>query len=123
MIGLITLARVADLDPQWQKTICGAIAQDRQFSWVLDYRLATKRADQVAWQRAMAIAGDLLDGVGTRYLLPHGWECARYYKRTDGKGVSQRGGAFFAKLEPVARFGSHTAYREKRGCRLPLKTT
>ena len=123
LIGLLTLARVADPDPQWPKTICGAIGQDRQFSWVLDYQLATKRSEQVKWESALSVARGLMDPTDTSQLLPKGWECARYYKRTDGKGVSKASQKFFdTKLSPVSSFGSHTAFQERRGCKYPLRT-
>lgn len=124
MIGLITLARVLDRDRQWpEKTICGVVAQDKQFSWTLDYRLATNVSEKKRFDESVRIARDLLDGAGTRYLMPKGWECARFYKRKDDLGVSKRGGKFFGTLVPVGTFGSHVAYRAKRGCADPMKTT
>lgn len=123
ILGMLTLARVADPDPQWPKTVCGAVAQDRQFSWVLDYKLATSRGEQAKWEEAQHIARDLLQNVWTTYRLPTGWECARFYKRTDGKGVSKKSAKFFgAKLFPVGAFGSHTVFQERRGCKNPLPT-
>lgn len=117
-LGMIVLARVAD--PRWPKTVCGVIAQDRQFSWVLDYRLATTRNERARWEENVQIARDLLDGVGTRYVMPAGWECVRWYKRTDGRGVSRKGKHFFeTKLFPVGTFGHHTAFQERRGCAYP----
>lgn len=120
--GMLTIARVADPDPQWPKTICGAVAQEKQYSWVLDYRLATNRNEQAKWEKAQYVARDLLKNAWTTYRLPAGWECARYYKRTDGKGVSKASAKFFEKLFPVGTFGSHTAFQEKRGCKYPLPT-
>lgn len=124
MLGMITLARVADPDPQWPKTICGVVAQDRQFSWVLDYRLATNRSEKRKWEEAEFIARDLIAHAWTRYKLPAGWECARFYKRTDGKGVSRASMKFFeTRLFPVGSFGDHTAFQVRRGCKYPLPTT
>lgn len=123
MLGMLTLARVADPDPQWPKTVCGAVAQERQFSWVLEHKLATSRGEQAKWEEAQYIARDLLRNAWTTYRLPAGWECARFYKRTDGKGVSKKSAKFFdAKLFPVGAFGSHTVFQEKRGCKTPLPT-
>src|SRR3989344_4787164 len=123
IIGMLTLARVADPDPQWPKTICGAVAQERQFSWVLEHKLAPSRNEKQKWEEAQYIARDLLAFAWTRYRLPKGWECARFSKRKDGKGVSKNAAKFFeAKLFPVGGFGAHTAFKEKRGCKNPLPT-
>lgn len=124
VLGMLTLARVADPDPQWPKTICGTVAQARQFSWVLDFKLATDRSEQKKWEQAQFIARDLLAHAWTRYSLPSGWQCARFYKRTDGKGVSKVSKRFFdTRLFPVGSFGHHTAFEQKKGCKNPLPTT
>jgi hypothetical protein len=124
ILGMLWLARVADPDPQWPKTICGAIAQKNAASWVLDYDLATNRSEVPEWEDAQFIARDLIANAWTRYGLPKGWECARFYKRTDGKGVSGKSMRFFeTRLFPVGSFGSHTAFQERHGCRSPLPTT
>ncbi|HVU75434.1 MAG TPA: cell wall hydrolase [Candidatus Paceibacterota bacterium] len=123
VLGMLTLARVSDPDPQWPKTICGTVAQAHQFSWTLDYRLATDRSEQRKWEEAKYVARDLLANVWDRYVLPAGWECARFYKRTDGKGVSKVAMRFFDKaLFPVGSFGHHTAFQARRGCKNPLPT-
>ncbi|MCE9541441.1 cell wall hydrolase [Candidatus Kaiserbacteria bacterium] len=123
IIGMMTIARVTDPDPQWQKTICGAVAQNRQFSWTLDYKLATQRNEQAKWEQAKFIARDLLAHAWARYVLPAGWECARFFKRSDGKGVSKASmKEFETRLFPVGSFGHHTAYQERRGCKNPLPT-
>lgn len=122
-VGMLTLARVADPDPQWPKTICGVVAQDRQYSWVLEHKLATSRSERERWEESKEVARDLLQNAWVKYRLPAGWECARFYKRTDGKGVSRKAERFFSsKLQPVGTFGSHTAFREKVGCKKPLPT-
>ncbi|HEY4488653.1 MAG TPA: cell wall hydrolase [Candidatus Paceibacterota bacterium] len=124
LIGIIVIARVTDPSPEWPKTICGAVAQERQFSWVLDHRLATKRNERKKWEEAQFVARDLIENAWRAYLLPRGWQCVRWYKRTDGKGVSKAGQTFFdTRLFPVGQFGRHTAYRSKRGCSSPLPTT
>lgn len=121
--GLITLARAADADKQWPKSIIGAVAQDRAFSWVLDHKLATKRDEKKKWETALEIATNLIDNTGTTILMPRGWECVRYYKRTDNKGVSNKSRKWFEKaLVPVGTFGVHTAYRDKKGCVTPMRT-
>ena len=120
LIGKIMLARVLDSDRQWPKSICGAVAQDNANSWVLEYRIATKRDEQRKWEEAQEIARDLLREAQQGFTMPKGWECARYYKLSEWKS------AFFKKaLVPVAHgeFGHHTAYREKGGCKLPMPTT
>lgn len=124
ILGMLTLARVADPDPQWPKTICGVVAQEKQFSWVLDYKLATSRGEREKWEEAQYIARDLLINAWVQYRLPAGWECARFYKRTDGKGVSRKSQRFFeTRLFPVGSFGDHTAFQARRGCKHPLPTT
>jgi spore germination cell wall hydrolase CwlJ-like protein len=123
LLGMLTLARVSDPDPQWPKTICGTVAQAHQFSWTLDYKLATQRSEQKKWEEAKYVARDLLRHAWNGYVLPNGWECARFYKRTDGRGVSKVAMRFFEqKLFPVGSFGQHTAYQERRGCKNPLPT-
>lgn len=123
ILGMLTLARVADPDRQWARTVCGVVAQEKQFSWTLDYKLATNRSEQAQWEEARTIARDLLKNAWVTYKLPHGWECARFYKRTDGKGVSKISQKFFeTKLFPVGMFGKHTAFQERRGCKNPLPT-
>ncbi len=122
MIGMITLARVAD--PRWPNTICGVVGEEKQFSWTLDYKLATTRSEQKKWAGARDEAKDLIEGVWTRYALPSGWECARWYKRTDGKGVSRKSLRFFeTRLFPVGSMGTHTAFMERHGCAYPLPTS
>src|SRR5665213_3953724 len=79
ILGMLTLARVSDPSPQWPKTICGVVAQDRQFSWTLDYKLATDRSEQKKWDEAQYIAHDLIENAWRQYLLPKGWQCARWY--------------------------------------------
>ena len=123
VLGMLTLARVADPSPQWPKTICGAVAQQNQFSWVLDYKLATDRSEQKKWDEAKHIAYDLIENAWVHYALPKGWECARWYKRTDGKDVSKASMKFFdTRLFPVGSFGHHTAFQERHGCKNPLPT-
>lgn len=123
-MGILMLARVSDPDPQWPKSICGSAAQHKAYSWVLNYRLATDRSEQKAWEESQSLARDLLANVWTKYFLPKGWECARYYKRTDGKDVSKNAAKFFdTKLIPVGTFGSHTAFGERKGCHVPLPTS
>lgn len=124
LIGTITLARLTDaLAKKRTQTICGIVGADKQFSWTLDYRLATKRAEQAKWAQAQTIARDLIAQARAGELtLPKGWECVRYYKRTDGMGTTKNGGKFFEKLTSVGQFGRHTAYQEKRGCTMPFPT-
>jgi hypothetical protein len=123
-IGLLMLARVTDPDPQWPKTICGSAAQKRAYSWVLDYRLATDRSEQKSWEESQTIARDLIANAWTKYVLPQGWQCARFYKRTDDRGVSKNSKKYFdTALVPVGYFGVHTAYKERRGCKAPMPTS
>jgi hypothetical protein len=120
VLGMLTLARVSDPDPQWPKTICGTVGQDKAFSWVLEYKLATERSEQQKWEEAKSIARDLIANAWTSYALPRGWECARWFKRTE---VSRPSKQFFeTKLFPVGSFGRHTAFQERHGCRYRLPT-
>lgn len=127
LIGAITLARLTDALQTKRapaKTLCGIVGADKQFSWTLDYRLATKRTEQEKWKQAQEIARDLIAQARSGELtLPKGWECARYYKRTDDVGVSENGKKFFERLSSVGKLGrKHTAYKEKRGCTTPFPT-
>lgn len=120
---MLTVARVSDPDPQWPKTICGAVGQKRAFSWVLDYNLATSLRNDPEWIEAQNIANDVLHNAWSTYVLPPGWECARWYKRTDDKGVSKVGlKDFNDHLFPVGTFGNHTAFQARRGCKVHLPT-
>jgi spore germination cell wall hydrolase CwlJ-like protein len=123
LLAALKLARVFDADPQWPKTVCGVIAQERAFSWTLDYKLATDVREQRSWAKSVELAREVYEEFGTTQLMPHGWACARYYKRTDDRGVSEAGRRFFAKLVPVGTFGSHTAYRDPKRCVTPLRST
>ncbi len=126
LIGTITLARLTDALRAKRapaKTLCGIVGADKQFSWTLDYRLATKRSEKARWAQAEAVARDLIAQARSGELtLPKGWQCVRYYKRTDGQGVSKNGNKFFEKLSSVGQFGRHTAYQETRGCTTPFPT-
>ncbi len=126
LIGAITLARLTDaLQAKHApaKTLCGIVGAGKQFSWTLDYKLATVRVEQAKWMQAVALSRDLIAQARSGSLsLPKGWGCVRYYKRTDGQGVSKKGNSFFGKLAPVGQFGRHTAYKERRECATPFPT-
>ncbi|MDR3571204.1 MAG: cell wall hydrolase [Candidatus Pacebacteria bacterium] len=117
-MGMLMLARITDPDKQWPKSICGSAAQDRAYSWVLEYRLATNRDEQRAWKTSQSVARDLIENAWSKYKLPAGWECARYYKVTGWKSKY-----FATKLLPVGSFGKHTAYEDRKGCRIALPTS
>jgi hypothetical protein len=123
-IALITLARAADQDKQWPKSVIATIAQDRAFSWVLDHKIATKRGEKEKWETALQIARSIVNDPDNSLVMPKGWQCVRYYKRTDNKGVSEKSQKWFDRaLVPVGTFGSHTAYRDKKGCVTPMRTS
>lgn len=126
LIGTITLARLMDALAQKRTpaTVCGIVGQDRQFSWTLDHRLATSRTEQAKWAQAVALSRELIAQAASGELtLPSGWECVRFYKRTDGKGVSNAGKRFFDKnLSAAGQFGHHTAYRSRLKCPTPFPT-
>lgn len=126
LIGTIALARLTDALRAKRaptKTLCGVVGADRQFSWTLDYKLATTRAEQAKWTQAVALSRDLVaQAMAGELTLPKGWACVRHYKRTDDKGSSVRGRKFFGGLAPVGQFESHTAYAPKGGCAHPFPT-
>jgi len=107
-VGLITRARVND--PRWPDTYCGVVFEKKQFSWTIKklYELDQTPIDTVAWAIASYIAQGVYDG---RYRLTGDMRCARWYKRTDRKGVSEKSQRFFGtRLFPIRPFDSHTAY-------------
>jgi hypothetical protein len=111
IVGLITAARVAD--EKWPDNFCKVVYEKKQFSWTLKRKKREEKdIDTVAWTIAHMIARDIFEGL---YSLPKKMKCARWYKRTDGRGVTKAGGGFFARLQPVSGidFGAHTAYCEK----------
>ncbi|HEV3245284.1 MAG TPA: cell wall hydrolase [Candidatus Paceibacterota bacterium] len=133
--GMIILARVADKDPQWPKTICGAVAQDRQFSYYSDEDVLNRPIERAAMARADMLAKRLYFGAWKTQFLPRGWECVRFYKVSDAKltsmdekhlaqlKVSKRSLGYFGTLRAVATIGSHTFYRDPERCVTPLPTT
>lgn len=126
LIGTIVLARLTDALRSKRaptKTLCGVVGADKQFSWTLDYKLATTRAEQTRWAQAVVLSRDLIAQARSGELtLPKGWECVRHYKRTDNVGVSKNGNKVFEKLAPVGRLDHHTAYAPKKGCAYPFPT-
>lgn len=121
MVAMVTVARAIDEDPQWPKTVCEVVAQERQYSWVLDTAIARKRSEQKRWADAIALAREIYAGFGTKHVFPHGGACIRFYARTDQRGMSERSKKFFATLIPVLKSGDHTFYRSSR-CRTHMAT-
>jgi spore germination cell wall hydrolase CwlJ-like protein len=108
MVGLITMGRVRD--EKWPGHFCMVVFQMGQFSWANKLH-KLEHVDTVAWTIANMIARGIFDG---RYAMPAKMECARWYKRTDGKGVSEKSKRFFeTRLFPIGAFGAHTAYCQK----------
>jgi spore germination cell wall hydrolase CwlJ-like protein len=108
IVGLITKARVED--ERWPGEYC-AVTTSSEFSWTL-HKKQQKTVNATAWTIAHMIARGVHDG---RYELPNDMGCVRWYKRTDGRGVSKNGKRFFGtRLSPIRAFGAHTAYCEKR---------
>jgi hypothetical protein len=136
MQGMVILARVADPDPQWPKTVCGVVHQARQFSYYSDVELMSRPIYAADWGRADAIARQLVREAWVMQLLPHGAECVRSYKMRDAKlaslspvalkqlHVSAKSLGYFARTQtPVFSVGDHTFYRDREGCKYSLPTT
>lgn len=121
-VAMVTIARSIDEDRQWAKTVCDVVAQERQFSWVLEAAIATKRAEQKRWQDALHLARDVYLGFGTTHVFPKGGACVRFYARTDQKGMSEKSKKFFASLTPITVAGAHTLYQSPRGCKTHMAT-
>ena len=112
VVAYITVARAADRR-EWGKTPCETVYQKikgvAQFSWT-PYAEGPKG---VAWENAKEVA----KAVYTEPMkhVPKNLKCARYYKRTDNLGVSDRSAKWFnSALKPIDKFGNHTAYLEKK---------
>ena len=121
-IGLLTLARV--FDSQWPDDICEVVFQKSQFSWTLNAELVVDHnpRDEANWQQSLHIAKELYNRPEL-FIFPSGWECARYYKRADNRGVSKTSQTWFDKnLVRVGKFGSHAAYAPKNGCTQKIPT-
>lgn len=114
LIALITLNRTLAAS-EWGRTLCETVWQPKQFSWTQWAGGGKPIRDPKAWTVATQVAEEVYTG---KVALSSKLRCARYYKRTDNVGVSANSKAFFAKLRPLAKFDSHTAYSDK-GC---LKT-
>lgn len=121
-VAMVTIARAVDEDRQWPKTVCEVVAQERQFSWVLEAAIATKRSEQKRWKEALMLAREIYEGFGTTYVFPKEGACIRFYARTDQKGMSQRSKDFFATLTPVFVADKHTFYRSPKGCKTQMAT-
>jgi hypothetical protein len=106
VVAYITLARA--FDKKWGKTPCEVTYAPKQFSWTNGIPAEPKGRE---WEAAQRVAHDVYrDPVSA---VPAKLRGARYYKRADDKGVSERSKKYFAKLEPMDNFGSHQAFREK----------
>lgn len=121
LVAMVTIARSVDDDPQWPKTICEVIAQERQYSWVLETAIATKRSEKDRWREALVLAREVYRGFGAVHKFPQGGACIRFYARTDQRGMSEKSKKFFATLIPVLAEGEHTFFRSA-SCRTLMPT-
>lgn len=139
MQGMVILARVADPDPEWPKTICGVVHQivhgRPQFSYWMDEKVLDRPIDPVAWGRANEIADYLRKKAWSWQLLPRGAACVRSFKVRDTKlamlsekgieqlHVSARSLGFFSRTQKlVFTVGDTGFYQNKSGCDHPLPT-
>lgn len=136
-IAMATIARRDDTDPQWPRTICGIMRQKGQISGINNELTLNIRQLRVLIE-TQDLAADIYENMWRTTLLPHGWECVRYWKVSDQKlatlgpvqlaqlGISKAmtGLGFFSKLRPVrSPPGDVTFYRDPNRCHKPLPTT
>jgi len=114
LTAIVTIARRDDTDPQWPKTICGIMVQKGQISGV-DQELVLNPDALRTLDQSHRIAEEVYEGAWKTQLLPHGWECVRYWRISDEKlaamktkhlrqlGIDKqfKGLGFFDKLEAV----------------------
>jgi|GEM_PF-6870450 len=111
-IGRVVLARTKDgRRAGFEGTICKVVYQRNQFSWTNNFGHEKIPGDKERWAIMQRHAANILQGK-FETPWPAKYSCIRWYKRTDGKGVSKRGGDWFkkAKLEPIVAFRHHTFY-------------
>ena len=110
VVAYVTMARAADRK-EWGKTPCETVYQRirgvAQFSWVPHHEGPKGPAWTTAQMVAKAVYNDPTGAVPKRL------KCARFYKRTDDVGVSERSKKYFATLRKVDAFGNHTGYCAK----------
>jgi spore germination cell wall hydrolase CwlJ-like protein len=115
VVAYVTVARAADRT-EWGKTPCESVYQKvkgvPQFSWTPLH----EEPKGPEWTRAREVA--LAVYQEPLKAAPAKLRCARYYKRTDDRGVSEKSKKYFASLHPVGQFGHHTAYCDGKGGRI-----
>jgi spore germination cell wall hydrolase CwlJ-like protein len=111
VVAYVTIARAADRK-EWGRTPCETVFQRirgvAQFSWVPHHEAPKGPQWDTAKHVAQVVYADPVAAI------PKKLKCARYYKRTDNAGVSERSKVYFATLKTADRFGNHTAYCDKR---------
>jgi hypothetical protein len=137
LAAIVTIARRDDPDPQWPKTICGIMKQRGQISQV-DRLIHLDRGGLLALLQDREIAAEVYEGAWKTQKLPHGWECVRYWRISDGAlaklnekkfaqlGIDKKlnGLSFFDKLVAVKTPpGSVTFFRDPNRCMRKLPTT
>jgi hypothetical protein len=137
LMAMTVIARRDDPDPQWPKTICGILRQPGAISHA-DRQLDIGPRGVAVLSRALSLAEEVYESAWKTQLLPHGWECVRYWRLSDERlaslkaahrkqlGISEerRGLNFFDKLEPVPTPpGTITFFRDPNRCGKRLPTT
>ena len=111
-IGLLAMARAKD--PKFPSTPCGVVWQQEpstQFSFTRNRELFLLPIfEKHFWRITFPLAIDIYRD---RYQFPKGWECVRWFERTDFKGTSTEGIKFFKTLRKVGSVEEHSFYCEK----------
>jgi hypothetical protein len=107
----LTIARSADRK-EWGKLPCETVYQKSksgtyQYSWV-----PMVHPDPKAYAKVRQVVEEVY--TNPKKAVKPQFGCARYYKRTDNKGVSERSKKWFGTLKPVGQFGNHTAYCDRK---------
>jgi hypothetical protein len=137
LMAMTVIARRDDTDPQWPKTICGILRQPGAISHA-DRQLDIGPRGVAVLSRALSLAEEVYESAWKTQLMPHGWECVRYWRLSDERlaslkaahrkqlGISneRKGLNFFDKLEPVPTPpGTITFFRDPNRCGKKLPTT
>ncbi len=121
-VALVTLSRVIDEGQKYPNTPCGVVYDPKQFSWTLSDMIKNAKKDERQMKKIASLLQNIVHGktasIATTLLslaLKMG-ERPLFYKRTDGRGVSERSKAFFATLIPIELGpnqapAAHTFYR------------
>lgn len=121
-LAQILLASADDLAASGEIwSVCRVVITRGFLSWNADHRYYRQPRELIPDIKAQMLAKDELTN---RSAMPPGWECVRNFERTDFKGASKRGKAWFkSNMVAVGTFGPFTAYRPKAGCVVRTRNT